>query len=57
MAILNDLKEKSVDVFGATLTRRDFVKVGGALLVGVSIIGADAWRNPVKAASREAVAR
>src|ERR1700692_1991927 len=44
--------EKSVDVFGATLTRRDFVKAGGALLVGVSIMGADAWKNPsVKAAS------
>ena len=52
MATQNELKEKSVDVFGATLTRRDFVKAGGALLVGVSIMGADAWRNPsVKAAS------
>src|ERR1700681_3952514 len=48
MAISN---EKTVDVFGATLTRRGFVKGGGALLVGVSILGADAWQNPVKAAS------
>jgi nicotinate dehydrogenase subunit B len=48
MAISN---EKTVDVFGATLTRRGFVKGGGALLVGVSILGADAWKNPVKAAS------
>src|SRR5579863_6290786 len=50
MATLHELKEKSTDVFGATLTRRDFVKAGGALLVGVSIMGADALRNPLKAA-------
>src|ERR1700731_3638844 len=43
--------EKPIDVFGATLTRRQFVKAGGALFVGVSILGADAWTNPVKAAS------
>src|SRR6202163_2746807 len=48
MAISN---EKTVNVFGATLTRRGFVKGGGALLVSVSILGADAWKNPVKAAS------
>src|SRR5580658_4906717 len=52
MATQNELKEKSVEVFGATLTRRDFVKAGGALLVGVSIMGADALKNPsLKAAS------
>ena len=50
MATLNNVNQKTVDVFGATLTRRDFVKAGGALLVGVSILGADALRNPLKAA-------
>src|SRR3984893_7434276 len=50
MATLDRINEKTVDVFGATLTRRDFVKAGGALLVGVSIMGADALRNPLKAA-------
>jgi nicotinate dehydrogenase subunit B len=47
MAIPN---EKLVNVFGATLTRRQFVKAGGALFVGFSIVGADMWNNPVKAA-------
>src|ERR1700690_3635758 len=37
MAISN---ERSVDVFGATLTRRAFVKAGGALFVGISVAGA-----------------
>jgi hypothetical protein len=29
-----------VDVFGAKLTRRQFVKTGGMLAVGISIVGA-----------------
>jgi len=33
-------KEKSTNVFGATLTRRDLVKAGGALLVGFGLVGA-----------------
>jgi nicotinate dehydrogenase subunit B len=37
MATLN---EKPVNVFGATLTRRQLVKTGGALLVGFGIAGA-----------------
>ena len=37
MAISN---EKPVNVFGATLTRRAFVKAGGALFVGISVAGA-----------------
>jgi nicotinate dehydrogenase subunit B len=41
--------EKPVNV-SATLTRRDFVKAGGALFVGFSIIGVDAWKNPLNAA-------
>lgn len=31
--------KKSIDVFGATLTRRQFVKSGGMLAVGVSMVG------------------
>ena len=50
MTIVNE-NEKIADVFGASLSRRQFVKAGGALLVGASLLGADGWRNPVKAAS------
>ncbi|HWA96384.1 MAG TPA: molybdopterin cofactor-binding domain-containing protein [Terracidiphilus sp.] len=32
-------KTNSIDVFGATLTRREFVKTSGVLAVGVSIVG------------------
>src|SRR5476649_1099192 len=47
MAISN---EKPVNAIGATLTRRQFVKAGGALFVGFSIAGADLWKKPVEAA-------
>jgi nicotinate dehydrogenase subunit B len=47
MATVN---EKSISVFGATLSRREFVKAGGALLVGFSFVGAGAWKNPARAA-------
>ena len=33
--------EKLVSVYGATLSRRQFVKAGGALVVGVSLVGPD----------------
>src|ERR1700720_1316676 len=42
---------KSTDVFGATLTRRQFVAAGGALFVGFSVVGSSIWENPVKAAT------
>ena len=29
------------DIFGARLSRRHFVKPGGALIVGVSVLGLD----------------
>ena len=32
-------KEKSTNIFGATLTRRDLVKAGGALFVGFGLVG------------------
>jgi CO/xanthine dehydrogenase Mo-binding subunit len=43
--------EKPVDVFGATLTRRAFVKAGGALFVGISVAGAGILTNGAKAAT------
>jgi nicotinate dehydrogenase subunit B len=33
------MSEKPVNVFGATLSRRQFVKTGGALVVGFSLVG------------------
>ena len=42
---------KSTDVFGATLTRRQFVKTGGMLAVGISVVGAASLKGqPAKAA-------
>src|ERR1019366_119366 len=43
--------EKPVNVFGATLTRRELVKAGGALVVGFSMVGADGLKNSAKAAT------
>jgi nicotinate dehydrogenase subunit B len=40
-----------VNVFGATLSRRDFVRAGGALFVGFGIVGADGLKNSAKAAT------
>ena len=36
--------EKAGNVFGATLSRRQFVKAGGALVVGVSLVGTEALK-------------
>src|SRR6266850_1208982 len=44
-------KDTPRNVFGATLSRRQFVKAGGALFVGFGIVGADIWKNPVQAVS------
>jgi CO/xanthine dehydrogenase Mo-binding subunit len=48
MAIPN---EKPVNVFGATLTRRELVKTGGALFVGFGIAGGVATNNRLEAAT------
>ena len=40
-----------MNVFGAALTRRGFVKTGGALLVGFGMVGADGLKNSAKAAT------
>ena len=37
---MSAMEEKIGDVFGATLSRQKFVKRGGALVVGLSVIGA-----------------
>src|ERR1700749_3512305 len=47
MAITN---EKQVNAIGATLTRRQFVKAGGALFVGFSRPAPGLWKNSVEAA-------
>src|SRR5271166_3031980 len=44
------LNEKPVNVFGATLTRRQLVKAGGALFVGFGIVRADVPKKSAKAA-------
>src|SRR5215472_8522951 len=43
--------EKPVNVFGATLTRRQLVTGGGALLVGFGIVGGAITKKSVKAAA------
>ncbi len=43
--------EKPVKVPGATLTRRQFVKAGGALFVGFGVVGSSVWEKSAKAAA------
>jgi CO/xanthine dehydrogenase Mo-binding subunit len=43
--------EKPVNVFGATLTRRQLVQSGGALLVGFGVAGTGLWNKTAKAAT------
>ena len=39
------LSEKTVNVYGATLSRRQFVKAGGALVVGISLVGPEVLKG------------
>ena len=39
------------NVFGAALTRRNFVRAGGALFVGFGLVGADGLKNVARAAT------
>jgi CO/xanthine dehydrogenase Mo-binding subunit len=48
MATVN---EHGINVHGATLTRRQFVKAGGALIVGVSLAGRALWEQAAEAAA------
>jgi nicotinate dehydrogenase subunit B len=45
------LKEEPINVFGATLSRRNFVKAGGALFVGIGLVGAEGSKNLARAAT------
>ena len=47
MATPNDHR---INVHGATLTRRQFVKTGGALVVGFSLAGRNLWDAAAEAA-------
>ena len=47
---MNQTKD-NVNVFGAALTRRHFVKAGGALFVGFGLAGVDGLTNSAEAAS------
>lgn len=47
MATVNDHR---INVYGATLTRRQFVKTGGALIVGFSLAGKSLWDKTAEAA-------
>ena len=53
MAELNEKNAKSVQVFGATLTRRQVVQSGGALLVGFGMAGSGVWSKAARAAVPE----
>ena len=44
-------KNQDVNVFGAALTRRNFVRAGGALMVGFGLVGADGLKNSAQAAT------
>src|SRR5579863_853049 len=43
--------KNQINVFGAALTRRNFVKAGGALFVGFGMVGVDGLKNSAKAAT------
>ena len=43
--------KNQVSVFGAALSRRGFVKTGGALFVGFGLVGADGLKNSANAAT------
>ena len=40
------------NVFGARLSRRQFVKAGGALVVGVGVLGLDGWKTVARTAGK-----
>src|SRR5438067_7431228 len=43
--------QRAIDVYGATLSRRQFVKAGGGLIVGFSLAGKSFWERSVDAAA------
>lgn len=51
---MSALEEKTIDIFGATLTRRSFLKGAGGLVAGVSLAGAGLGGKAAAAGSRAA---
>jgi CO/xanthine dehydrogenase Mo-binding subunit len=47
---MSAIEEKTIDIFGATLTRSKFVKGSGALVAGFSLMGAGVGAKAAKAA-------
>jgi nicotinate dehydrogenase subunit B len=47
---MSAIEEKTIDIFGATLTRRGFVKGAGGMVVGFSLVGAGVGAKAAKAA-------
>ncbi len=48
---MSAIEEKTIDIFGATLTRSKFVKGTGGMIVGLSLVGAGLGAKAAKAAS------
>ena len=42
------MSEKPANVFGPTLSRRQFVKAGGALVVGFSLVGPEILKGDTR---------
>jgi CO/xanthine dehydrogenase Mo-binding subunit len=51
---MSALEEKTIDIFGATLTRRSFVKGAGGMVAGVTLAGAGLGGKAAKAAGSKA---
>jgi len=47
---MSAIEERSIDIFGATLTRSKFVKGAGAMVVGLSVVGAGVGAKAANAA-------
>src|ERR1700757_1144846 len=45
------ITDHPINVHGATLSRRQFVKTGGALLVGIGLVGRRVWETTAEAAT------
>src|SRR5215475_748308 len=45
------ITDHPINVHGATLSRRQFVKTGGALLVGIGLVGRRVWDTTAEAAT------
>jgi len=47
---MSAIDEQTIDIFGATLTRSKFVKGAGAMVVGLTFVGAGLGAKAAKAA-------